>query len=85
LPKACKNRVEIDGTRQAHRRDGASLTRFLSWLSSEAPKGGLTEVSAAARLAEFRRPNEFFRGLLSDLRLYDRPLGAADVAALARL
>jgi hypothetical protein len=30
-------------------------------------------------------PNEFFRGLLSDLRLYDRPLGAADVAALARL
>ena len=27
--------------------------------------------------------NEFFRGLLGDLRLYDRPLGAPEVAALA--
>ena len=32
LPKACKNAVELDGIRAAHRRDGAALTRFLAWL-----------------------------------------------------
>ena len=41
LPKACKNPVELDGTRAAHRRDGAAVTRFLAWLAREAPKGGL--------------------------------------------
>jgi Xaa-Pro aminopeptidase len=30
LPKACKNPVEVDGTRAAHRRDGAALTRRLA-------------------------------------------------------
>src|SRR5690348_6463935 len=45
LPKACKNSAEIDGTRAAHRRDGAALTRFLAWLASEAPKGGLCEIA----------------------------------------
>ena len=39
LPKACKNPVELDGTRAAHRRDGAALTRFLAWLAREAPQG----------------------------------------------
>jgi hypothetical protein len=28
--------------------------------------------------------NDFFRGAVADLRLYDRALGAADVTALAR-
>ena len=32
LPKACKNAVELDGIRAAHRRDGAALTR--SWPGS---------------------------------------------------
>ena len=41
LPKACKNPVELDGTRAAHRRDGAAVTRFLAWLAREAPQGGL--------------------------------------------
>ena len=41
LPKACKNPVELDGTRAAHRRDGAAVTRFLAWLAREAPKGEL--------------------------------------------
>ena len=29
LPKACKNPLEIEGTRKAHIRDGAALARFL--------------------------------------------------------
>ncbi len=63
LPKACKNTVEVDGTRAAHRRDGAALTRFLAWLMQEAPKGGLCEIAASDRLEAFRREGEYFRDL----------------------
>ena len=63
LPKALKNPVEIEGTRAAHRRDGAALTRFLAWLSAEAPKGGLREIGASDRLEAFRRENQYFRDL----------------------
>ena len=63
LPKACKNPTEIDGTRAAHRRDGAALTRFLAWLSREAPKEGLSEIAASDRLEAFRREGEHFRDL----------------------
>ena len=63
LPKACKNPVEVDGTRAAHRRDGAALTRFLAWLAREAPKGGLSEIAASDRLEAFRREGEHFRDL----------------------
>src|SRR5207248_1077508 len=63
LPKACKNPVELDGTRTAHRRDGAAVTRFLAWLSEEAPKGGLGEIAASDRLEDFRRAGDYFRDL----------------------
>jgi Xaa-Pro aminopeptidase len=62
-PKACKNAVELDGIRAAHRRDGASLTRFLAWFASEAPSGRLSEVTVAERLEAIRREGENFRGL----------------------
>ena len=55
LPKAIKNQTEIAGHHAAQARDGAALTRFLHWLSREAPKGGVDELSAAARLQEFRQ------------------------------
>ena len=63
LPKACKNAAEIDGTRAAHHRDGAALTRFLAWLAREAPNGRLSEIAASDRLEAFRRENEHFRDL----------------------
>ncbi len=63
MPKACKNGVEIDGTRAAHKRDGRALTRFLAWFATEAPKGRLTELEAAERLAAFRFENELIRDL----------------------
>jgi Xaa-Pro aminopeptidase len=63
LPKACKNPVERDGTRAAHRRDGAALTRFLAWLAQEAPQGHLTEIAASDRLEAMRREGEYFRDL----------------------
>jgi len=63
LPKACKNAVELAGTREAHRRDGAAVTRFLAWLAGEAPKGGLREIAASDRLEAFRKEGQYFRDL----------------------
>jgi Xaa-Pro aminopeptidase len=62
LPKACKNAVEQQGTRQAHLRDAVAVCRFLYWLSATAPAGRQTEMSAAEALLEFRRQVNGFRG-----------------------
>ena len=63
LAKACKTPAEIAGHRAASVRDGAALTRFLRWIAIEGPKGGETELSAAAKLETFRRES----GVLLDL------------------
>uniref|UniRef100_UPI0015753746 M24B family metallopeptidase n=1 Tax=Sphingomonas bacterium TaxID=1895847 RepID=UPI0015753746 len=63
LAKATKNPAEIAGHRAASVRDGAALSRFLRWIAMEAPRGGVTELSAAARLLAFRQET----GLLLDL------------------
>ena len=62
LPRACKNRVELEGARNAHLRDGVALTRFLAWLAETAPAGSVTELSAADRLEEFRRAGNLYQG-----------------------
>jgi len=54
LPKARKNETEVAGTRAAHIRDGQALSRFLAWLSREAPKGTVTEILASKKLEAFR-------------------------------
>ncbi|MEL6726962.1 MAG: aminopeptidase P family protein [Pseudomonadota bacterium] len=54
LPKACKNATELSGTAEAHRRDGAAVTRFLHWLDTEAQSGAYTEIDAALKLLDFR-------------------------------
>jgi Xaa-Pro aminopeptidase len=53
--KAVKNPAEIAGTRAAHKRDGAALTKFLAWVDHEAPSGKLTEIDAVEALETFRR------------------------------
>ena len=55
LPRATKNATEQQGARHAHHRDAVAMANFLAWFSQEAPRGGLTEVSAAAQLLDFRR------------------------------
>jgi Xaa-Pro aminopeptidase len=63
LPKACKNSVEIEGMKAAHRRDGAALTSFLAWLETEISGGTvLTEMAVEEKLAEFRGANNLYRG-----------------------
>jgi Xaa-Pro aminopeptidase len=63
LMKAVKNHAEIAGSRTAHKRDGAALSRFLAWLEREAPKGKLTEIDTVKALESFRRET----GLLKDI------------------
>ena len=63
MPKACKNSRELNGARAAQLRDGAALSRYLHWLSVEAPKGELTEATAADKLTAFRKDT----GVLLDL------------------
>ncbi len=54
LAKALKHPAEVAGHRAASIRDGAALTRFLRWCETTLPGGGETELSAAAKLLEFR-------------------------------
>jgi Xaa-Pro aminopeptidase len=52
--KAVKNRIEIRGFRDALKRDGVALVRFLAWLDGAVRRGRVTEVSASERLHAFR-------------------------------
>ena len=54
LPRATKNRAELDGARAAHRRDGAAVTRFLAWLDRQ-PPATLDEIAVARQLENVRR------------------------------
>ncbi|MDP4538160.1 aminopeptidase P family protein [Qipengyuania sp. DY56-A-20] len=61
LPKAIKTPAEQQGHRNAQARDGAAVVRFLRWISENAPSGEVDELTAAAKLREFR-------GLSPDLK-----------------
>ncbi|MFT3987088.1 aminopeptidase P family protein [Aestuariivirga sp.] len=77
MPKARKNRTEQQGARAAQLRDGAAMARFLRWIEETAPQGGVTEMSAAERLAEFRKET----GVLMDLS-FSSIAGAGPNAAI---
>ncbi|MEQ5787808.1 aminopeptidase P family protein [Erythrobacter sp. NFXS35] len=66
LAKAIKNSAEQQGHRDAQARDGAAVSRFLRWLEVEAPKGGVDELAAAARLQAFREEDAGLRDLSFD-------------------
>ncbi|XP_044750322.1 xaa-Pro aminopeptidase ApepP [Coccinella septempunctata] len=63
LLKAVKNPTEVQGMRNAHIKDGAALCCYLAWLEENVPKGGVTEMSGAAKLEEFRKLQDDFMGL----------------------
>jgi Xaa-Pro aminopeptidase len=66
LPKACKNDVEMQGVRAAHKRDGGAVTRYLAWLATAAPSGTLDEIAAADRLQQLRVETGAIRDLSFD-------------------
>ena len=77
LPRACKNAVELDGTRRAHVRDGAALTRFLHWVATEGQTTPPDEITAVTKLEGFREAT----GALKDLS-FDTIAGAASNGAI---
>ena len=62
LPKACKNAVERQGSRNAHRRDAVAVCRFLHFLAEHGASGEVSEISAADRLLALRGEVDGFRG-----------------------
>ncbi len=54
IPRATKNAAEIAGSRAAHRRDGAAVTKMLAWLDRQQP-GSVDEIAAVEKLEGFRR------------------------------
>ncbi|WP_026244946.1 aminopeptidase P family protein [Alkalispirochaeta alkalica] len=54
--KARKNRTEAAHLREAHRRDGLAIVRFLAWLERAVERDeSLNELDLAGKLQEFRR------------------------------
>jgi len=76
LAKAIKNPVEQQGHRDAQARDGAAVARFLRWVTAEAPKGGLDEITAADRLQRLREEGGDLRDLSFDTISATGPNGA---------
>ncbi len=55
LPRACKNDIEIQGSKQAHLRDAIAIVRFLKWLDSDKVQSGkVDEIEAAQKLENYR-------------------------------
>ena len=77
LPRACKNPVEIEGTKRAHARDGAALTCFLHWVATEGQINPPDEIEAVSKLEAFREAT----GALKDLS-FDTIAGAASNGAI---
>lgn len=62
LPKAIKNKTEIENEKIAHIRDGVAVTRFMYWLKKNIGKIKITELSAAAYLESLREQGENYMG-----------------------
>ena len=64
LPKACKNKVEIEGMKNCHIRDAIAVCRFLCWFDEEIYAGKLLdEGTLADKLDAFRADMELFKGI----------------------
>ncbi len=61
LPKAAKNEVEIQGTRNAHIRDGVAIAKFLHWINENGTSGAVDELSAEQQLYRFRSEGDYFK------------------------
>jgi Xaa-Pro aminopeptidase len=67
LPKACKNSVELVGTRSAHQRDAVAEVRFLAWLDGEVAAGKLhNEAELSDHLLSLRQQGEYFHACSFD-------------------
>jgi Xaa-Pro aminopeptidase len=61
LPKAIKTDAEISGARACHRREGALLCTFWSWLEAEAVKRPVHESEIAREIDQYRARDSLFQ------------------------
>ena len=64
--KAIKNETEIKGFREAMKRDGVAMVRFLIWLKETVKNGKETETSIDRKLYELRAEQKDFKGISFD-------------------
>jgi Xaa-Pro aminopeptidase len=62
LLKARKNKTELNGFRQAMKKDGVALVEFLFWLKQTTGRENISEYTVGRKLAEFRSKQEGFQG-----------------------
>lgn len=74
--KSVKNKIEIEGYRQAMLRDGVAMVKFLNWLKPAVEKGGQTEISIAQKLEKLRADQKLFRDISFDTIAGYGPHGA---------
>ena len=64
--KAIKNETEVKGFREAMKRDGVALVKFLRWLKPAVEKGGETELSISQKLTSLRAEQPLSRDISFD-------------------
>jgi len=60
--KSQKNEVEVKNIRNAMRKDGVAMTKFLHWIDNNVASGKITEVGIAEKLIQLRSEQEGFVG-----------------------
>lgn len=66
MMKAVKNQTEVNGYRNAMRRDGVALVKFLKWLKPAVTNGHQTECSIDHTLTQFRAEGSYYKGISFD-------------------
>lgn len=60
IVKAKLNDTEIKNLKECEIKDGVALVKFLYWLEKAVPSGDITEITAAEKLASFRKENPLY-------------------------
>lgn len=60
--KSQKNEIEVNNIRNAMRKDGIAMTKFLHWIDNNVSTGSITEVGIAEKLIQLRSEQEGFVG-----------------------
>ncbi|MEO0344553.1 MAG: aminopeptidase P family protein [Pseudomonadota bacterium] len=75
LPRACKNPIEIAGSKSAHIRDAVAMVRFFHWLDGmDIPT--LSEIDIVKKLEGFRREGDMFQTISFETISGSGPNGA---------
>ena len=81
IPRATKNKAELEGTAKAHLQDGAAMVEYLHWLDQQDPST-LTEIDAVKALEAARvRVGERMQNPLRDVS-FDTISGSGENAAI---